>query len=88
MANMPKFNPQKKLFLLLEHSPLNYSGHRKRARSNLRWQKERICMIITELIAYLSVISDIDVESLMKKLFSESEKTAKHMNFESLSQVG
>ncbi|PLB86126.1 hypothetical protein C0T31_07225 [Dysgonamonadaceae bacterium] len=49
---------------------------------------ERIWLIITELIADLSEIFDIDVESLMENLFSENEKIAKYLNFESLSQAG
>jgi hypothetical protein len=49
---------------------------------------ERIWLIITELIADLSEIFDIDVESLMEKLFSENEKITKYLNFESLSQAG
>jgi len=49
---------------------------------------ERIWLIITELMADLSEIFDIDVESLMEKLLSENEKIAKYLNFESLSQAG
>jgi hypothetical protein len=49
---------------------------------------ERIWLIITELIADLSEIFDIDVESLMEKLFSENEKISKYLNLECLWQAG
>jgi hypothetical protein len=49
---------------------------------------EQIWLIITELIAELSEIFNIDTEMLMEKLFSENEKLTKYLNFKNLPQAG
>lgn len=49
---------------------------------------EQIWLIITELIADLSEILDIDTETLMEKLFSENERFTKYLNFKNLLQAG
>ncbi|MFV0392314.1 MAG: transposase, partial [Paludibacteraceae bacterium] len=49
---------------------------------------EQIWLIITELIAELSEILNIETELLMEKLFSENEKLTKYLNFKNLPQAG
>lgn len=49
---------------------------------------EQIWLIITELLAELSEIFNIETEMLMEKLFSENEKLTKYLNFKNLSQTG
>lgn len=49
---------------------------------------EQIWLIITEIIAELSEIFNIDTELLMEKLFSENEKVSKLLNLKKLSQTG
>jgi len=49
---------------------------------------EQIWLIITELVADLSEIFDVDAELLMEKLFLENEKLIKYVNFKNLMQAG
>ena len=49
---------------------------------------EQIWLIITELVADLSEIFDVDAELLMEKLFLENEKLIKYVNFKNLMLAG
>jgi len=49
---------------------------------------EQIWLIITEIIAELSEMLNIDTEMLMEKIFSENEKLIKYINFKCLPQAG
>ncbi|GAB1415810.1 hypothetical protein MASR2M117_12160 [Paludibacter sp.] len=49
---------------------------------------EQIWLIITEIVAKLSEILDIDTEVFMQKLFPENQTLTKYLNFKNLKQAG